>query len=365
MPSGALEVSDFDVDLADPHVQVGGCSRHALAVCLGHLQCTLVQPACLAGSARREPHVGEHDGAAQLVDEVAGRVQARHSLRERLQRARHVALSPTRRARGTRPHRPARDGRRGRPGRGRAGRVPPCPPHRLVPARARPGRWRWSPAASGAPRCRPTGESAPSGTAASARSASSSRASNRCEVAGDHQHVSVEDAEHRAAPDGVVGQFLQPAEQHRFLPVTADRRRGQLHQVRRAVEVPRGQGVPDRLLREVVALVPLAGALVQQRNQVRLLGEQVRPQHVGEQVVVAVPLPPIVQGHEEQVGALQGDEQLAAVVAAGDGVTERPGEPVENRRVQQEFANRVGLMPAAPPRRGSRRCTGRSRRTGR
>ena len=35
---------------------------------------------------------------------------------------------------------------------------------------------------------------------------------------------------------------------------------------------------------------------------------------------------------------------LAAVVAAGDGVAERPGEPVENRRVQQEFANRVGLM---------------------
>ena len=50
--------------------------------------------------------------------------------------------------------------------------------------------------------------------------------------------VSVEDAEHRAAPDGVVGQCLQPAVQHRFLPVAADRRHGQLHQVRRAVEVP-------------------------------------------------------------------------------------------------------------------------------
>ena len=64
--------------------------------------------------------------------------------------------------------------------------------------------------------------------------------------------------------------------------------------------------MPDRLLGQVVALVPLAGALVQQRNQVRLLGEQARPQHVGEQVVVAVPLPPVVQGDEEQVGALQG-----------------------------------------------------------
>ena len=76
------------------------------------------------------------------------------------------------------------------------------------------------------------------------------------------------------------------------------------------VEVPRGQRVPDRLLGQIVALVPLAGALVQQRHLVRLLAEQARPQHVGEQVVVAVPLPPVVQGDEEEVGALEGDEHL-------------------------------------------------------
>ena len=94
---------------------------------------------------------------------------------------------------------------------------------------------------------------------------------DRVEVAGDHQHGSVEDAEHRAAPDGVVGQRLQPAVHHRFLPVTSDLRHRQLDQVGRPVEVPRGQCVPDRLLGQLVALVPLAGALVQQRNQVRLL----------------------------------------------------------------------------------------------
>ena len=92
-----------------------------------------------------------------------------------------------------------------------------------------------------------------------------------------------------------------------------------------------GQGVPDRLLGQIVALVPLAGALVQQRHLVGLLAEHPRPQHVGEQVVVAVPLAPVVQGDEEQVGALEGREHLAAVVAAGDGVAQRPGEPVEDR----------------------------------
>ena len=110
------------------------------------------------------------------------------------------------------------------------------------------------------------------------------------------------------------------------------------------VEVPRRQRVPDRLVGQVVALVPLAGALVQQRDLLRLLAEQARPQHVGEQVVVAVPLPPIVQRDDEQVGALQGRDHLAAVVAAGDGVTQRSGEPVENRRLQQEAANRIRLM---------------------
>ena len=101
--------------------------------------------------------------------------------------------------------------------------------------------------------------------------------------------------------------------------------------------------MPDCLLGEVVALVPHAGALVQDRNQVRPLGEQVRPEYVGEQVVVAVPLPTIIQGHDEQVGALQGDEQVAPVRTTGDGITERTGEPVEDRGVQQELADLFGL----------------------
>ena len=166
----------------------------------------------------------------------------------------------------------------------------------------------------------------------------------RVEVAGDHEHVSEEDTEQRAAPDNLVGQCLHPAEQDRFLPVAADRRHRQLHEVGRAIEVPRSQSVPDRLLSRVMCLVPAAGAQVQQRNQVRRLGEQARAQHVGEQVVVAVPLPLVVQGHEEEVGPLQGPEHVVAVITAGDGVTQRPGEPVEDRCVQQELAHGLALV---------------------
>lgn len=154
---------------------------------------------------------------------------------------------------------------------------------------------------------------------------------DRVEVAGCHEHPSVEDAEDRAAADGVVGQCRQPAEQHRVLPGAPDRRHRQLHEVRRAVELVGGQGVRDGVLGQIVVLVPPAGALVQQRNLLGLLAEHARAQHVGEQVVVAVPLPPIVQRDEEEVGALKGHERAAPVVAAGDGVAERPREPVENR----------------------------------
>jgi hypothetical protein len=93
--------------------------------------------------------------------------------------------------------------------------------------------------------------------------------------------------------------------------VLPDRRHGQLDQVGGPGEVPGGQGVPDRLLGQIVALVPLAGALVQQRNLVRPLTEHAYPQHIGEQVVVPVPLPPVVQGHDEQVGALKILDHLA------------------------------------------------------
>ena len=44
---------------------------------------------------------------------------------------------------------------------------------------------------------------------------------NGVEVAGDHEHPSVEHAEHGAAPDHVVGECVEPAEQHRVLPVAA------------------------------------------------------------------------------------------------------------------------------------------------
>ena len=74
--------------------------------------------------------------------------------------------------------------------------------------------------------------------------------------------------------------------------------------------------------------------------------EQVRVQHVAEQVVVAVPGAVAVERDQEQVRPVQRLEHRPAAPAAGqpaDRVAQRPGEPVEDRGVEQEAAYVVGL----------------------
>ncbi len=90
-----------------------------------------------------------------------------------------------------------------------------------------------------------------------------------------------------------------------LLPAPAHGRDGQLDQVRRALEVPGGQRVADRLGRLAVALVPGARPPVQVGHVAGLLVREVRLQDVGEEVVVAIPLAVVVERDHEQVGPLQ------------------------------------------------------------
>jgi len=59
----------------------------------------------------------------------------------------------------------------------------------------------------------------------------------------------------------------------------------------------------------------------QRGNQLRLRTDQARLQHVGEEVVVAEPFPPVVQGDEEDIVALQRQERPGAVVTPTHSVT--------------------------------------------
>ena len=89
---------------------------------------------------------------------------------------------------------------------------------------------------------------------------------------------------------------------------------GQLDQLRCAFDVPGGQRMANRRRRLPVLLVPPAGAPVQVGDLVGALVEQMGPQHVREEVVVAVPPTVVVERDHEQVGALQ---RLEHGLAAG------------------------------------------------
>ena len=109
------------------------------------------------------------------------------------------------------------------------------------------------------------------------------------------------------------------------------------------LDVVAGHGVGDRLGRVAVPLVPVARPPVQLADPLGLLVEQPGPEHVGEEVVVAVPVPAIVERDEEEVRPIEPLEHRLPAAAAGDGVAQRPGEPIEDRGLEQEVADLVGL----------------------
>ena len=68
-----------------------------------------------------------------------------------------------------------------------------------------------------------------------------------------------------------------------------------------------------------------------------------RAQRLGEEVVVAPPLPLVVERDHEEVRPLERLQLLLAVGAAGDRVAQRAGQVVEDRGVEQERPDVLGL----------------------
>ena len=170
---------------------------------------------------------------------------------------------------------------------------------------------------------------------------------------------------HRPAAEELVGQSREPPASGRLLAGLEHGRRGQLDELGGALDVVAGHRVGDRLGRVAVRLVPVARPPMQLVDPVGLLVEQPCPQHVGEQVVVAVPEAAIVERDEEQVRPIELLEHRLAAAAAGHRVAQRPGEPVQDRGLEQEASDRRRAGARAPPRRGSRRRSGRRRRSSR
>src|SRR5262249_20777888 len=89
--------------------------------------------------------------------------------------------------------------------------------------------------------------------------------------------------------------------------------------------------------------VPRAGPTVKLVDFLRSLAEETCPQHIAEEVVIAIPKTVIVERHDKQVRPLQRLERGPAGGASDDSITERRSHVAENRGSEQEVADLVGL----------------------
>src|SRR5688500_430780 len=118
--------------------------------------------------------------------------------------------------------------------------------------------------------------------------------------------MGIRNAEHGPAVEQLVGKRPQPAKQRGVLSAPAYGWPCPLDQICRARETLGGERVADRIGRRAMLLVPRAGAPVQSRYQIGLLHPQMRSEHVGKEVVIAIPVAPVIQRNDKEVAALQG-----------------------------------------------------------
>jgi hypothetical protein len=165
------------------------------------------------------------------------------------------------------------------------------------------------------------------------------------------------DAQYRPDPNDLVGKRLQPAEQGRVLPALAQSRDRQLDQLRGSLKVRTGQRVVDRLGPFAVLLVPVARSSVQNPKSVGLFVQQPRVQRVGKEMVVAVPLAPVVEGDQEQVSSVESLERGLAAVLGGDGFAQRVMQSAQDGGVQSSSSSTTSFGKASRSLSGVARTT--------
>ena len=84
-------------------------------------------------------------------------------------------------------------------------------------------------------------------------------------------------------------------------------------------------------------------AVVQVGDPVGVLVGEAGPEDIAEEVVVPVPAATVIEGDQEQVRPFQGVENRLGVASPGHRSTQVRREPTEDRGLQQEGSDVVGL----------------------
>ena len=140
------------------------------------------------------------------------------------------------------------------------------------------------------------------------------------------------------------GKLGQPAAQCPLGPVATQIWCCDFDEVGRKVDVAGRERVADRGFEVSGLLVPAAGPPMQHRHVLGALGEEPGEQHVGEQVVVAVPAALVIERNEEQVASFQRLEEAASAGSCGDRVAQGTAQAIQDGGVQQEPAQVCRLL---------------------
>src|SRR5262249_24264954 len=109
------------------------------------------------------------------------------------------------------------------------------------------------------------------------------------------------------------------------------------------IELARHEGVMHRFNEEFLLLVPGAGTTMQVRQEFRLGLEQAASEHLGKQVMIAIPPPLLVQRDHKEIRPFKGLEPRLASRVFGHSLAERGAEALEDRGAQQKRLDRCRL----------------------
>jgi len=99
------------------------------------------------------------------------------------------------------------------------------------------------------------------------------------------------------------------------------------------------QRVPDGIGRESILGIPAGGPRPQLCDALWRLKRQPVTEEVGEEVVVAIPLPRAVERYDEQVALLQGQQRCSTIGTPSDGIAQGGRQAIEYGGLQQEVLN--------------------------
>ena len=135
------------------------------------------------------------------------------------------------------------------------------------------------------------------------------------QLAGQAQGPAVQHDQARGADQQAVGQVHFPAQQHADVLFGQQLFFGQvLHQVRRHVQVTGPQGLLHGFVEQALGIEPAARPQVQAGDGHHGVNGRATAQQVGKQMVVAEPVPLLVERHQEHLVGQQVTQDLGTVV---------------------------------------------------